>query len=117
MGVCLSLEFTLITAAHHFMIAALPPRDPETPEALARFTRAVYQGTYPSFLVDAVLLRILSVAQRHAGVTVPTLLERYLALESTTVDHVKRFEQCFREVLTHRQIRHPKVRQAVAIIS
>lgn len=111
-----SLHFDLVTAGHEFLLAALPLRQPESNVALAEFVAIVPERGLPRTAVDAVLLRILTVLQRHAAGALPTLVERYLALETEIPDVAARFKRCVDELLAHRAVRGRTVRRAIECI-
>jgi AraC-like DNA-binding protein/CheY-like chemotaxis protein len=106
-------RFTLVTAAHHFLLRALPLREPESPAALAAFVATVEQSSLPPAEMDAVLLRCLAVLDKHSEQRIPSLVDQYLLTATTPGEAVRHFSACVTRVLRHRSIRHGAVQHAV----
>lgn len=109
-------RFALVTAAHHFLVAALPLRNPDSRNALIEFVEHVGSCPLPAPEVDAVLLRCLSILDSYTGGRLPSLVESYLAQRSGVRDGPTRFQRSVEDLFRHRAIAHPLIRQAVAIL-
>src|SRR5262245_10529152 len=109
-------RFDLVTAGHHFLVRALPLRHPETELALEVFVDEADRSPLLAPERDAILLRCLSVVDRHTGGRLPTLVEQYLAGDHEPRNCVARFSACIRHVLRYRGVSDPRIQQAVAII-
>ena len=96
-------HFALVTHGQRFLMRALPLDDVDSGTALAEFIHQVSACKLPTPVVDAVLLRCLSVLDRHAGGMLPTLVERYLA-QGDLGKCAGRFERCVADVLRYRGI-------------
>jgi hypothetical protein len=60
-------RFELVTAAHEFLLTALPLRHPSSRQALTRFLDKTTACSVPVADADAVFLDVLSVLHPHAG--------------------------------------------------
>jgi len=109
-------RFELVTAAHHFVLTALPLRHPDSHQALAEFVAQVTASGLLAAEVDAVLLRVLSVLDPFTGGRLPSLVDRYLAAGRHVAGGLKRFQACVQDVLRYRSIGDASVQRAIAII-
>jgi AraC-like DNA-binding protein len=66
--------------------------------------------------LEAVLLRTLSVLDRHTGGRQPMMVERYLSTWRDGSPALARFRKCVEDVLRYRGIRHPAVQRTIAMI-
>lgn len=109
-------RFELVTAAHHFILAVLPLRHPQSRQALAGFVERAADCGLSSPDRESVLLRLLGVLDPHSGGRLPSLVDRYFRLCHDLPDGLRRFERCVEDVIRHRGIGNPSVQQAIAII-
>jgi AraC-like DNA-binding protein/CheY-like chemotaxis protein len=109
-------RFTLVTAAHHFLMNVLPFRDPESHSALARFVSAIAQIRPSSAELDVVLLRCLVIMDMQHERRIPSLVDRYLAKALTPEESLSHFATCVEDLLRYRCITNGAVQQAVDII-
>jgi CheY-like chemotaxis protein/AraC-like DNA-binding protein len=109
-------RFALVTAAHHFVTASLPFRDPDSSEALRSFLRELSTSLVPSTELEAVLLRTLRVVERGTGGRLPTMIERYLAAVERGATAHTAFRDCIENVLRYRGIGNPFVQRAIAMV-
>jgi AraC-like DNA-binding protein/CheY-like chemotaxis protein len=107
----------LVTAAHHFLLTVLPFREPDSREALATFVAAVDHSRLPLAEIDAVLLRCLAVLNRHTGGRLPSLVDRYLALDAALDGCPTRFSACVADILRYRGIGAGMVQRALALVN
>jgi AraC-like DNA-binding protein/CheY-like chemotaxis protein len=110
-------RFDLITAGHHFLLDALPFRDPESLEALAIFADAVATCRLPIPEIDAVLLRCLRILNRHIGGVLPSLVDRYVSDDSSIPRCLASFSRCVEDVLRYRGIGDDRVQAAIAVVT
>lgn len=110
-------RFTLVTAAHHFLMEVLPFRDPESYAALATFVAAIEECRPPSATLDAVLLRCLVILDMQHERRIPSLVDRYLAKALMPDDSLTHFATCVSDLLRYRSISSGAVQQAVDIIA
>jgi CheY-like chemotaxis protein/AraC-like DNA-binding protein len=109
-------RFELATAAHQFILAALPLRHPASRNALATFVQTATDIRLPPAEVNAILLQILWGLNRQTHGRLPSLLDRYLALALGAVNVLARFGDCVEELLNYRGIRNRVVQDAVDLI-
>jgi two-component system, chemotaxis family, chemotaxis protein CheY len=109
-------RFDLVTAAHHFVLTALPLRHPDSHQALDDFVAEARTSGLVAAEVDAVLLRVLSVLDPFTGGRLPSLVDRYLAAGRHVAGSLKRFQACIQDVLRYRSIGDAAVQRAIAII-
>src|SRR6185503_16422765 len=109
--------FDLVTAGHHFLIHALPFREPDTRQALATFAETVRRCDVPSVDIDGVLLRCLRVLGRHDTRRVPSLVERYLLDGPVPGNELSEFVSCVENVLAYHSVRNGSVQQALEFIN
>jgi AraC-like DNA-binding protein/CheY-like chemotaxis protein len=109
-------RFSLVTAAHHFLSAVLPFREPESQQALTEFVAKVNQARQPAAEVDVVLLRCLVILDTQHERRIPSLVDRYLASASTPEGSLAHFDACVRDFLRFRCINNGAVQQAVELI-
>jgi CheY-like chemotaxis protein/AraC-like DNA-binding protein len=102
--------------AQAFVIAGIPFRGRASRDALDTFTSIPSLRDAPGPVLDAILLRLLTIVQRHAARHISSVIDRYLDLQSTIDDPVARFALCAREAIDLTEITHPKVRGALQII-
>jgi AraC-like DNA-binding protein/CheY-like chemotaxis protein len=108
-------RFALVTAAHHFLLAAVPLRNPHSRVALLAFVHELERCTRPLLEVDAILLRCLSVLD-DSVVAGPSLVTHYLAERVDLRDCVARFQRTVEDLLRFSGIGDARVRQAIALI-
>jgi AraC-like DNA-binding protein/CheY-like chemotaxis protein len=108
-------RFALVTAAHHFLLEAVPLRNPHSRDALLAFVHDLERCTRPLLEVDAILLRCLSVLDDYV-VAGPSLVTHYLTERVDLRDCVARFQRCVEDLLRFSGIGDARVRQAIALI-
>lgn len=109
-------RFELVTAGHHFLLAALPFRNPQSRRALREFIEAATTFPLSSPDREAVLLRLLAVLEPHSGGRLPSLVDRYFLLRTELPDQLSRFQRCVEDVIRYLGLGHPQVQKAIAII-
>lgn len=109
-------RFELVTAAHHFALAALPLRHPQSRDALAAFVDVMRTCRLPSPDRETVLIRLLAVLEPHTGGRLPSMVDRYFSLRHELPDAAARFQRCVEDVIRYRGIGNRCVQQAIAII-
>ena len=108
-------RFALVTAAHHFLLEAVPLRNPQSRDALLAFVHDLERCRRPLLEVDAILLRCLSVLDDYV-VAGPSLVTHYLGERTDLRDCVTRFQRCVEDLLRFSGIGDERVRQAIALI-
>jgi len=111
-----SAHFTLVTAAHHFLLDLLPIRRILSVESLDRFLETVSTSSVPTTDREAVLVQLLAALDPHAEGRLPTLVDRYFQLKGPVPEMVERFRRCVHELLIYRGIGNPDVQRAIEII-
>ena len=109
-------RFGFVTAAHHFLFAALPLRHPESNEVLHTFVAEADRWELSSPDREAVLLGVLAALEPHTGGRLPSLVDRYFGLRREAPGQLERFGRCVEDILRYRGIGDPHVQQAVAIL-
>ncbi len=109
-------RFALVTAAHHFLLHALPFRHPESKDALTAFVETARACAVSSAELDAALLRTLAVLNPHTKDRLPGLVDRDLDLQSEEDGPLARFERCVEDVLQQRGLGDGLVEAAIGII-
>lgn len=110
-------QFALITAGHHFLIKALPLREPDSRDALQAFIESAQVCQLSPAEIDAVLIRCLAVLNDYTDGRLPSLVDRYISGGMSSVDGPVRFGRCVEDVLRHRGVGDGLVRQALDIVS
>jgi AraC-like DNA-binding protein/ActR/RegA family two-component response regulator len=111
------VHFALVSDAHRFLLAAAWLRQPESASALARFLAAAAMHTLPAASIDAIVLRVVRVLDRHRDGRVPTLLQRYLDLAVEIPDPLTAFRRCIEDVLRSSGVHEPNVQRAIALLA
>lgn len=109
-------RFALVTAGHHFLLRTLPLGQADTESALHCFLHTCLSVYVSPPELDAVLLRVLSVLNRHTGERTPSLVDRYLAGRTLNADCLRRFAQCVEDISRYHTIRDGSVQDAVSVI-
>jgi len=109
-------RFQLVSAAHHFILRALPFRHPQSLDALFTFIADADRCCLSSADREAVLLRVLAVLEPHTGGRLPSLIDRYFKSRHELPDPVERFHRCVADVIRYRGIGNVHVQAAVAMI-
>jgi AraC-like DNA-binding protein/ActR/RegA family two-component response regulator len=107
-------RFDLVSAAHQFLVHAIPLQQNATTAALTTFLQAVASSPLSVADVDAILLRCLTILDRYTGGRLPSLVDRYL--NERVLDTHDRFRLVVTDVVKHRGVAHPTVRRAIAIM-
>jgi len=110
-------RFSLVTAAHHFLLDVLPFREPESSEALATFVAAMKQFRGPTVDIDAILLRCLAVLDTRHGRRIPSLVDLYVAGTSTPEGSLTQFTRCVEDCLRSHCIVDRTVQHALEVIA
>jgi AraC-like DNA-binding protein len=110
-------RFALVTAGHQFLLRVLPFQEPESRYALEAFINIAGRHQMPTADIDAVLLRILAVLDRHTEGRLPTLVDRYVSGGLTRAECLNRFSQCVLDILRFRGIGDGVVQQVIDLIS
>jgi len=109
-------RFRLVTAAHHFLIAALPLRDPQSRNALKQFVEHLERCRLPPPEVDAVLLRCLTVLDGSLA-DGPSLVKCYLEHQRADIrESPTWFRRCVEDLLRYRGVGNPDIRHAIALV-
>jgi len=111
-----ALRFSLVSAAHEFLLDVLPFREPESGAALDAFVARAAGHHVATAVVDAILLRCLAVLNKHTGDPLPSLVESYLARDRGVDDQWTRFAACVADGLKYRGVGDISVQQAIAIV-
>src|SRR5260221_5885797 len=94
-------RFALVTAAHHFLTAALPLREPQSREALNQFTARAAQAPLCPADIEVVLVRCLAVIERRSLKTLPGLVNTYLVRAKTPSDGLPAFRSIVVETIRY----------------
>ena len=108
-------RYALVTAAHHFVLSALPLRHPDSQQALDEFVTQVRTCGMVAAEIDAVLLRVLAILDPFTG-RLPSLVDRYLAAGRHLTDGPRIFQTCVEDVLKYRSIGDALVQRAIAVL-
>jgi AraC-like DNA-binding protein len=108
-------RLALVTAAHHFLLTALPLRHPDSHNALHDFVSKIGRNAVAAE-TDAVLLRVLSVLDPFTGGRLPSLVDHYLTARRSATDRARVFQTCVEDVLRYRSITDPLVQRAISLI-
>jgi AraC-like DNA-binding protein len=111
-----SARFSFVSSAHQFLLDVLPFREPESGLALESFVQEASSYPVASAIVDAVLLRCLTVLGKHMGDPLPSLVDSYLSRGRHEPDPWGRFTECVSDALKYRGVGDISVQQAIAVI-
>lgn len=111
-----SSHYALVTAAHHLLVAALPIRWPSSWAALDAFLSDAIGLQLSAVQVDAVLLRTLSIFDRHGADLRPTLIEAYLRELDDYPDPLTRFRQQVQRLIERHPVENSDIQRALEMI-
>jgi AraC-like DNA-binding protein len=106
----------LVSAANHFLFAALPLREPDSRACLQAFVAAADRILLPTADRHAILLGILSVLNSHTAGRLPSLIDRYLSKSAGRVGRLDVFLECVEDVIRYRGIGHRAIQRAIGVI-
>ncbi len=111
-----SARFSLIAAGHHFLINALPVRDPDSSDALAMFVEKVVACRLPLHDVEAVLVRCLTVLDYNVVGRFLSLACLYRSGSRNVERCAELFLACVEDMIASRRTRSRPVQESIAII-
>ena len=105
-----------VNAAHHFLVDALPLREPESRTALDEFTNQLKSFRLPDADIEVVLVRCLAKLDSRVSSRPGALVHQYLSRCVYPRTAIESFRECIEAVMQYRGVGNPVVSQAIDVL-